>query len=256
MTASFTDTLPATLQSETPSAVATYAVQVLNRNGRAAGLSNPARVSLIRTLPPPQDFQARVTAEGVVLNWTSEVPASSDESVRYLVRIYRNVLGSEPQKTVVGEREFGPERGITDSAIEWEKTYDYRAETVTVIRKPNVPEVQVEGDDTPAARVFADDVFPPAMPSGLQAASSGPGQRVFVDLIWAPDNDLDLAGYNVYRRVEGETASKLNAELLKTPAYRDASVVAGKTFFYSVTAVDARGNESAHSEEASETVPQ
>lgn len=256
VTASFNDTLPAELQSDTPSTVATYAVQVLNRNGRGAGLSNPARVSLIRTLSPPRDFQARVTAEGVVLSWTSEVPASADESVRYFVRVYRNLLGNEQQKTVVGEKELGGGHSLTDNGIEWEKTYEYRAETVTIIREPNAPVVQVEGDDTSAAKVFADDVFPPGVPSGLQAASSGPGQQLFVDLIWAPDTDLDLAGYNIYRREAGKTASKINSELLKTPAYRDASVVADKTYFYSVTAVDARGNESAHSEEATETVAQ
>ncbi len=252
---SFTDTLPADLPAavprDAPSAEAIYAVEVLNRNGRSAGLSNPARVSLIRTLPPPRDFQARVSAEGVVLSWVGEAPPPSDESIHYIVRVYRNLLGNQ-QRTVVGEKELGGEHGLTDSGIEWEKTYDYCAETVTVIRQPNRSEVQVEGEDTPAVKVFADDVFPPGVPSGLQAASSGPGQQLFVDLIWAPVTDLDLAGYNVYRREEGTSASRLNSEPLKTPAYRDDGVVAGKTYFYSVTAVDARGNESAHSEEARE----
>jgi hypothetical protein len=48
---------------------------------------------------------------------------------------------------------------------------------------------------------------------------------------------------------------KLNAEPLKTPAYRDGSVVSGKNYSYSVSAVDVRGNESGRSEEASELVP-
>ena len=48
-------------------------------------------------------------------------------------------------------------------------------------------EVQVEGDDSPVVRVVATDVFPPAVPSGLQAVASGVGQAPFVDLIWAPD---------------------------------------------------------------------
>jgi fibronectin type 3 domain-containing protein len=42
---------------------------------------------------------------------------------------------------------------------------------------------------------------------------------------------------------------------VKTPAFRDTKVEGGKTYFYSVSAVDARGNESGRSEEASETVP-
>jgi len=38
-------------------------------------------------------------------------------------------------------------------------------------------------------------------------------------------------------------------------AFRDAQVVSGKTYFYSVSAVDTRQKESARSEEASERVP-
>jgi len=73
-------------------------------------------------------------------------------------------------------------------------------------------------------------------------------------LVWAPVTDVDLDGYNVYRRQEG-SAVKINAEPLKTPAYRDVSVASGKKYLYSVSAVDVRGNESAHSEEAGESVP-
>jgi fibronectin type 3 domain-containing protein len=47
----------------------------------------------------------------------------------------------------------------------------------------------------------------------------------------------------------------VNGELVKTPAYRDAKVVAGRSYLYAVSAVDVRGNESARSEEAGETVP-
>jgi hypothetical protein len=42
---------------------------------------------------------------------------------------------------------------------------------------------------------------------------------------------------------------------VKTPAYRDEAVASGKRYRYSVSAVDTRGNESARSEEAGETVP-
>ena len=115
--------------------------------------------------------------------------------------------------------------------------------------------MSIEGDDTPEVKVFADDVFPPAVPSGLQAVFSGPGQQPFIDLIWAPVPDADLDGYNVYRHEEGGTPVKVNSELVKMPAYRDVQVVSGKRYFYSVSAVDLRGNESKRSEEASESVP-
>ena len=80
-------------------------------------------------------------------------------------------------------------------------------------------------------KVFAHDVFPPAVPAGLQAVFSGAGQAPFIDLIWAPVTDVDLDGYNVYRHEEGATPVKVNAERLKTPAYRDESVEFGEGIF-------------------------
>lgn len=114
---------------------------------------------------------------------------------------------------------------------------------------------EIEGDDTPTVKVFAHDIFPPSAPGGLQAVFSGPGQQPFMDLNWAPVTQNDLAGYNVYRHEEGQPAVKINAELVKTPAFRDTNITGGKQYFYSVTAVDTPGNESAKSEEASEQVP-
>jgi len=254
---SYVDPLPAQLESDSPSAFVTYAVEVLNAAGRGAGLSNQARVSLARTLRSPQDFAAHVTGQGVVLTWTNNIAAASPTSpVHYIYRVQRRPESSSEQ-ILVGEITARSERSLTltDSTIEWEKTYEYRAETVTVIAQENKPELEMEGDDTPEIKVFAHDVFPPAIPSGLQAVSSGPGQKTFVDLVWAPVTDVDLDGYNVYRHEEREAPVKMNAEPVKTPAYRDANVMSGKRHFYSVSAVDVRGNESGRSEEASELVP-
>jgi fibronectin type 3 domain-containing protein len=108
-------------------------------------------------------------------------------------------------------------------------------------------------------RVVAHDVFPPSVPVGLQAAYSGEGQKPFIDLIWAPVTSADLAGYNIFRSesngVAGDKMVKLNSELVKSPSYRDLAIASGKTYTYSVSAVDVRGNESQRSEETSETVP-
>lgn len=258
VTESYTDTLPPQMQSDAPDAVITYAVEVLNHDRRGAGLSNQIRVALVRTLPPPQDFQAEVKREGVVLSWAGVPSAASNEpAIQYSYRVYRTPEGSA-QATLVGEVPASAENhfSLTDSEIEWQKTYNYRATTVTTVHEANKPEVLIEGEDAPEVKVFANDVFPPAVPSGVQAVFSGPGQKPFIDLVWAPVSDADLAGYNIYRHQEGTPAVKLNAELVKTPAYRDASVTPGNRYFYSVSAVDVRGNESAGSEETSETAPQ
>jgi hypothetical protein len=256
LTASYVDTLPLDLVLHNTFGSATYAVEVLNRDGRAAGLSNQVHVPLAGTLPAPKDFGARVTAHGVELRWTG-VPSSvgADDSVRMSYRIYRRTEGSQ-REILVGEKNVAdPNLSITDQSFEWEKTYYYRVTTYTIVAQPGKPEVSIDGEDTPEVKVFADDVFPPGVPSGLQAVFSGPGQQAFIDLIWAPVPDPDLDGYNVYRHAEGAAAVKVNSEPVKMPAFRDVGVVSGKKYFYSVSAVDMRGNESGRSEEASESVP-
>jgi hypothetical protein len=265
LTASYVGSLSSGLQLDaqhgSPFATVTYAVEVLNRDGRSAGLSNRVHVSLGETLAPPTDFAAQLTGQGVVLSWTGEMlslthPQTDPQPVRFSYRVYRRQEGSH-QQTLVGEVAAGGVRNLslTDESFEWEKTYYYHADTFTVIAQPGKPEVSIEGDDTPEVRVFADDVYPPAVPSGLQAVFSGPGQQPFIDLIWAPVTDADLDGYNVYRHEEVGAPVKLNSEPVKIPAFRDVQVVSGKRYFYFVSAVDLRGNESARSEEASESVP-
>jgi hypothetical protein len=243
---------------QSPFATATYAVEVLNSDGRGAGLSNQVHVSLAETLPPPPDFAARLTGQGVVLTWTGQLLSLTDpQSIRFSYRVFRRKESSE-QQTLVGEVGAGGARALslTDQSFEWEETYYYHADTLTVVSRTGKPDVSVEGDNTADVKIFAHDVFPPAVPTGLQAVFSGPGQQPFIDLIWAPVTDADLDGYNIYRHEEGGTAVKANSAPVKTPAFRDMQAVAGKTYFYSVSAVDQRGNESGRSEEASESVPQ
>lgn len=254
----YTDTLSASAQSENPDAEVTYAVEVLNRNARGAGLSNRIHVPAISTLPAPGDLADTLTGDGVLLNWTSTGEPSAKAGAQYRYRIYRRNEGAGQNKgkdTIVGEvpvGSAGPSHFM--DAIEWENTYQYWITAVTIISRPG-REVQIEGDDSPVVRVIAHDVFPPSVPAGLQAAYSGEGQKPFIDLIWAPVASADLAGYNIYRSEANGAVIKLNSELVKTPSYRDSAVGSGKTYTYSVSAVDARGNESARSDAASETVP-
>jgi hypothetical protein len=254
--ATYVDTLSDQLERDHALEFATYAVEVPNASGRGAGLSNQVRVPLAPTLSPPRDFAAQVSAQGVVLAWTGEASPPSQPQRRYLYRIYRRPEGSQ-QGILVGELPVAGEAKITlaDRNIEWEKTYYYRANVTTAASPQGGPEVHVEGDDTREVEVFAHDIFPPGVPTGVQAVYSGPGQQPFIDLIWEPVADVDLAGYNVYRRQREAAPVKINAEVIKIPAYRDADVTAGKTYGYSVSSVDVRGNESAPSEEASERVP-
>lgn len=254
--ASYTDVLSTRLQKQNPTAMATYAVETLNENGRSAGLSNQVQVPLAPTLPPPNDVGVEVTADGVVLSWTGILHEHEAPELRHLYRVYRRLEGSDKDQ-VAGEVSLttSDQATFADRSFEWQKSYDYRVTVVTLISRADQTPIEVEGDDSPPVHVFANDTFPPATPSGLQAVFSGVGQQPFIDLTWAPNTDADLAGYNVYRREQGAQPVKINTDLVKTPAFRDSNVESGKKYFYSVSALDLRGNESARSEEASESVP-
>jgi hypothetical protein len=257
--ASYTDTLTEELQTQDPTADITYVVSAENESGRSAGLSNPVQVPSAPTLPPPSEFRAEVKSDGVLLTWDCPHASVAADAITYKVRIYRREQGKQMRTKVsdanVSECPSSPSSNFLDQTFEWERNYEYRAAVVTVVTAPGKPEAEVEGDDTPAVAVFAHDVFPPAVPTGLQAVFSGVGQSPFVDLVWSPDTEADLAGYNVFRHEENQPPVKLNSGPVKTPSFRDSNVQSGKKYLYSVSAFDERNNESAKSEETSEQVP-
>jgi hypothetical protein len=263
VSASFTDTLPLAIEQAHPTGFAAYAIEVLNMAGRGAGISNQVHVALVPTLKAFSGFSAHTTNQGVLISWECPTAAEPQRETEYVFRIYRRaedktsetrIAQVDAARCAAGSQEE-KDRSFLDQSVEWENTYFYRGTVVSVVGGAGRTVVEVEGDDTAEAKVFAHDVFPPAAPTGLQAVFSGTGQGAFVDLIWAPVTDRDLEGYNVYRHEEGGAGVKLNSELVKTPAFRDEQVSAGKIYFYSVAAMDQRENESARSEEASERVP-
>lgn len=253
----YTDMLPETLIQQNPLGFATYALEDHNTKGKSAGLSNQMRVPLAPTLPPPDGVQATVTAEGVQFAWNKGEGMQANGSLSFLYRIFRRTEGDEKKpEVIVGEVPLnGAATSFLDRNIEWEQTYLYRIAAITRVQHPGAEPIEVEGEDSPEITAITRDTFPPATPTGLQAVFSGVGQKPFVDLTWAPNLEADLAGYNVYRREAGTSATKINTEPVKTPSFRDSNVEAGHKYFYTLSAVDERGNESAQSEETSEQVP-
>ncbi len=244
----YEDTLPRSLSQGSPTGFVTYGVEVLNRNGRGVGISNQVQISTAPALAPPSKLSTSLSDAGVTLTWQS-VDVPSVPGISFVYRISRR---GETGDFVTVATVPVEQSSYTDSGMEWEKKSEYRIAAVTQAAdgKPTL----VEGDDSPAVNIFAHDVFPPKAPTDLQAVFSGPGQQVFIDLSWTANVEADLAGYNVYRHEEGGEPVRVNPSLVTSPSYRDQQSAAGKRYFYSITAVDARGNESAKSAETSEAV--
>ena len=258
---SFEDVLPAELI--TSENLATYALEVVNDRGRSAGLSNQARISLAPAIAPPASLRASVDAQGPLLRWELGALSPLSPGTFCLVRIYRRTTGAgeRPASTstafeLIAEQPCRTGWSETrDASFEWEQEYDYKATAAAVITAPGRPIFQVEGDDSQPAHLVAHDIFPPAVPTGLQPVYSSVGQKPFIDLTWTPNSESDLAGYLVYRRSEGGDFVPVTPSPLKAPAWRDNDVQPGRTYTYEVSAIDMRGNESARSAPAQESAP-
>ena len=237
---------------------AVYTIEAMSYSGKSAGTSNQLAVPLVLTPATPASVQTQVVPEGISIAWNQAWAPQKTTHLdpQYAYRIMRLQEGAK-QPMMVSQLNVGNEAmRVIDGRIEWEKKYQYWIVPVTLWQGPQGQKGEVEGDDSPRVTVTATDTFPPAPPAGLQAVFSSVGQQSFIDLTWTPNTEPDLAGYNVYRRTENTQPVKINKDLVKAPAFRDSALQPGTKYFYSVSAVDLRSNESTKSPEASETVPQ
>ncbi|MGA9672718.1 MAG: fibronectin type III domain-containing protein [Terracidiphilus sp.] len=275
-TGTFTEDLPPALTTGDPR-VLTYFVELINKNGRSAGLSNPA-VALAGQAPTPvANFSAKVIKAGVVLRWT---PDNASEAIR----LHRKLLSPQPasqdkqnpasappepleQNLLVDPAEQteqtsnqapsrAPDRAL-DKDIRFGQVYEYRAQRVARITVEGKT-LELSGPFSDPIRVEVRDIFPPATPTGLAAVATlaQPGVETAIDLSWQPVTDTDLAGYAVYRREGDSPWQRITpAQPIVAPGFHDNHVQPGHTYHYAVTAIDQDGHESPRSAETEETVP-
>ncbi len=249
----------------------TYYVELLNRKGRSAGLSNPAVVAAGEAPAAVLGLDALIQKVGVVLHWNAALEGPSASAVR-LQRTLLTPVSAAAVKPAQGALAPAPEPieqnllvevkdraqvGAVDSNIHFGQTYEYRAQRVLRVSVGGTM-MELDGPLSPPVRVEAKDVFPPAAPKGLAAVAVAANNETAagVDLAWEPNTERDLAGYVVYRREGGGDWERVSPTVLHVgPGYHDAHVQAGHTYEYSVTAVDQSGHESLRSGSAQEAVP-
>jgi hypothetical protein len=90
--------------------------------------------------------------------------------------------------------------------------------------------------------------------SQVTESLTGTGTAPQVGLTWLPSTS-QVSGYNVYRGTAPGLQSKINTALDPVTAYTDTTVDPGTTYYYSATAVDSNGQESAFSTAAEIAVP-
>ena len=222
-----------------------FALKAVNHKGKNAGFSNIASVEILDLPQAPADLQARLTEKFVILTWkAATLSAFGGPAPTGGYLIYRSERQAAAPATQIGESEVP---SYDDTTFEFGHTYHYSVRAF--VREGESIALTPESQPTEIAAI---DKFPPLAPRNLRAIAV-PGA---VELAWSPNAESDLAGYIVYRK-NGELFTRLNADLLRIPTFRDSfqdsRVAAGSRVVYVVKAVDRSGNESLSSEAASVT---
>lgn len=268
--ASYVDALPPALAAGSGRALH-YFVELTNRNGRSAGLSNGASVLAGAAPGPVSGLRATVRKEGVELHWEADASQAEVRLERKLISPAKRERPSErgpmaPEPEAAEQNllvEHGAQTGgALDKSVRFDESYEYRAQQVIRLTVDNQP-LELAGEWSAPVRVDVLDVFPPEAPRGLVAVATTPPEGAqgaeahsSIDLSWEPDTEADLAGYIVYRREEGGEWQRISGEQpVAGPAFHDANVAPGHAYFYAVSAVDQKGHESGRSGEAKEKAP-
>jgi fibronectin type 3 domain-containing protein len=224
---------------------------------RASADSNTV---IVRMRPVPEripSVHVTVTEPAVELSWPAPARTSSGDPLPAIseYRVYRGEI--DPGSADASAKDLSQAKwkvplaflatsqtnSYRDTAFDFGKTYLYTVRTV-ILEGGSA----VESSDSLPAVISPRDIFPPAVPQGLVAAVivGSPTNTPEVDLSWSINTEPDLAGYRVYRSEQKDTPGQLvTPDLLLSPAHRDTSVQPGHLYWYSVTAVDRSGNESA-----------
>lgn len=219
-----------------------YRVRAYSTKGGVGGYSDEVRAAPLLSLAPPRNLSA-VGGDGVVkLTWDA-VTTRSDGSVHQGFAGYLIFRGMEPGKydDAPLNKEPAAAGAYEDAAVANGKRYYYRLRTVDSPVRP-----WQESLDSSEVTAMPMDKTPPEAPTGITVV---PGiGRVF--LTWNENRERDLAGYHVFRSLKaGGERERLTARPLNRSTYSDETVKQGATYYYSITAVDANGNESARSKE-------
>jgi len=259
------DVIPATDFAQHPGADAVYSVRTRATEKKESEDSNLVAVPLVVPPAPISDAKAQVTRDSIQLTWTPPSALVTGAPAKILgFHIYRvelepppagNSVAPPPRKSPlsqIGETDAST-AAFADAHFSFGATYEYSIRSVFASGGQTL-----ESGDSNLVDVTPRDVFPPAPPLGLEViyVPAEGGAPASLDLSWAISPETGVAGYNVYRsEQEGTRGERLNSALLRTPAFRDMNAVPGRTYFYTVTAIDTAGLESAPSAAVSGGVP-
>lgn len=207
-----------------------YTVSAVNTFGFESIPSDPA-VLPIGDVTPPDAVILSVTSVGsdATLNWTAS--AASDVA-RY--NIYRDgtLISNHTNLTNLSYVDVGLMNG----------TYTYLVKAVDAVGNISTPSNEAQA---------VINITPPVTPTSL--AVTAPAEGEALDLTWSPATGTTSSGYNVLRSVVAGGPYDVIVTNTTDLTLRDSELTNGTTYYYVVLALDALGNASVNSNEASAT---
>ena len=208
------------------------AVKVIGANGRDAGWSNPADLTVVAPPEQPRDLSAEAVPQGVRLTWHGAGNAFA-------------VLRRGPDEPDYKALGRSPTAEYIDATAEFGKPYRYLVQSMVM-----AGEGEAQSELSSEAAITPIDTFPPASPAGLTAVPS----TASIELVWERNTEPNLVGYRVYRAL-GNAALELLADAQLLPTYSDRKIESGKTYRYAVSAVKSNKKESKQSEPVEVAAP-
>lgn len=194
----------------------------------------PTLTPTITARPWVDHLNAYVEGDKIYLEWPT---ALTTGIVGY--NLYRQDIANGHDERINGAPIQSP--SYIDTVALDGRQYLYRVTLIDQFAQESFP--------SQAVTVTVADRLPPQIPGNLLAQLVGE----HVQLAWDANVEADLIGYNIYRDIQspvGRSQGPLNgATLVMQSVYSDTILTNGQPYYYSLTAVDVAGNESALSPE-------
>lgn len=207
-----------------------FAVRGVSSRGKVSAWSAVQLLDFVSPPAVPVELRVETTEPGVRLNW-SAVEGAADYEIERRV--------GDGAFVAVGET---TNMEFLDASTAWGLASAYRVRA----RKTAGDSPMVAGEPSTRFEIVPVDRFSPTPPRELRAISTARG----VELSWASNAELDLAGYRVLRG-----GDPIHDGLLEAANYSAPVIADGLTLVYQVVSVDLSGNVSAPTEVRASAAP-
>ncbi|MCX6150010.1 MAG: hypothetical protein NTX22_05755 [Ignavibacteriales bacterium] len=214
-----------------------YKITVVDSRGKEKQSYNK-KILLKEVFPAaPLKIKVEVGDEKIKLNWEYPKWSGNYDDIAVQFSVYRKSGDGRFEKVnkkLILRDDYNPPV-FEDLFIENGLAYQYFITAVDPMGR--------ESKHSEIVKAIPKDNVPPSIPQSLVTET---GDKK-INLNWAMSQELDGAGYNIYRSFGlDKPLLKLNKKIipLEYPFYTDSTVKNGIQYFYSVSSLDKNGNES------------